>query len=740
MEVNNPNTEGTKDLAFDIRTPSTSTFSPPSGRFFDARSWEENKDVVSLRIQSPASELYLDEEFSPCTIIGSPNSIVDIRTPPKPEANPNGVQGEEMLENDICHGSPNEDSGDKTMLGGIRPLFSLNRLLYVIFTVIFGFIFVVGILGAFFYFGRYSNWSSVLLDNLEFNVESIFVKFSAEDGFEKMETSLLVKISDPTRENLRLKTANVMLSLENSVIEWNSLPIATVTSPHSLDIFQSDKLDVAVQTTSNSTNMLGISGILQDIITKGFTGVTVNSRIKLPGQQTKQESEVVSKKFTISMPLRELITNIQLSDISLDRDSSHNSNILFRSRTTYDYRGRIFVSNLGKVFFGVFHKNNYLGVLKIEDSDILTGKKSEISLLGTLNMYNFIRDEAIVRSLRPSLDFGESSGTHIPIKIFDLDIHGVGSSSILMDSAVRSARTTINLAVLPPPPLRQIPIPNISVNSVTVTPQLLVKIKGTLRTTFYGYLTSNGETPKIEALGIKGLLDGGGQFVISSGKNFGDFTPEGIANQIPSETSVSNGNANTAISEAIQNRIQGKQEVMKDSSKMDGVPFNTVTISPYTDNYDVPIDFELMFEDFSQAFILNQQRSILNAMDVQILTTWSFFTGRHSEFKNFGQARMELEMFSFLPKILEFGVKDGVFQAQITLQLIHLGDFDHGETSFNGPLKVTWLCNREFGSEFLLSNVEVNQIAANYILNSSQLIPNHCTLENSKLKVEILTR
>ncbi|KAH8582338.1 uncharacterized protein ELE39_003659 [Cryptosporidium sp. chipmunk genotype I] len=735
MEASN-NAGENKEVTNTVRTPSISTVSHPSARYFDARSWEENRDVVSLRIQSPASELYLDDEFSPSTIIGSPNSIVDIKTPQTHGSNTNGIQGEEMKESDAyfkIHQNDNIESNNHER----RPIFTSNRLFYVIFTVLIGFTFIIGILGAFFYLGRNQSWNEALLKDLEFNVQDIFVDFGEDHGLEKLDTSLIVNINAPPKEGLQIRNAKVVLPLENAKVEWNSIPIARISSPHSLDIFQSDKLNVMIHTSSNSTHMVGISGIIHDIITKGFTDVMVKTQMVVPGLQNNQENQIMSKKFTISMPLKELIANIQLSDISFDREVGHNSNIILNSKVSYDYRGRIFVNNLGKIFLGVFHGNNYLGIVKIDDSDILIGGKSEMSLKGTLNMHNLIRDEAILKSLRPSLDFGENTSHHIPIKTFDIDLHGVGSSSPLMDSAIRSAKTTLNLAVLPPPPLRQIPFPSISVESVVITPQLMVQIKGKLRTTFYGYLISNNETPRMEALSIKGLLKDGGQFTIIS-----SYQNNGITHQTGSSIShfpeiVSSLEKETVIPGA-NHGLEGSSS--KENNIYDGVPHTTITISPYTDNLEIQINLELLFDDFSKASLLNSHKGLINASDLQILSSWSFFTGQHTEFKNIDQSKIELEMFSFLPKILEFQVKDGIFQAQITLQLIHLTDSDHDETSYSGPIKVIWFCNREFGAEFLLNSVMVNQIAANYVLNSNQLIPSHCTLENSRLKVEISSK
>ncbi|OII73435.1 uncharacterized protein cubi_02647 [Cryptosporidium ubiquitum] len=735
METNN-NAEENKDVITTVRTPSVSTVSHPSGRYFDARSWEENRDVISLRIQSPASELYLDEEFSPNTIIGSPNSIVDIKTPQIVGNNKNEIQGEEMTENDAYFkNQPNEniESNSRTR----RSIFSSNRLFYVVFTVLIGFIFIIGILGAFFYLGKGQGWNEVLLKGLEFNVEDIFVDFGTDKGLEKMDMSLMLNINAPQKEGIQIKNAKMVLPLENTQIEWNSIPIAKISSPRSLDIFQSDKLNLMVHTSSNATHMVGISGIIHDIITKGYTEIIVKTQMVFPGQQDNEENQFMSRKFTISMPLKELITNIQLSDISFDREVGHNSNIMFNSKVSYDYRGRIFVNNLGKIFLGVFHGNNYLGIVKIDDSDILIGGKSEMNLKGTLNMHNLIKDEAILKSLRPSLDFGENTSHHIPIRSFDLDIHGVGSSSSLMDSAVRSTKTTLNLAVLPPPPLRQIPIPSISVESIVITPQLMVQIKGKLRTTFYGYLISNNKTPKMEALSIKGILVDGGQFTItSSDQNHG--IPHQIGSSISHFPEITPSQDKEIPIPGANNGLDGSPNVGNDL--YNEVPYNTLTISPYTDNLEIPINFELLFDDFSKASLLNNNKSLIKAAELQILSSWSFFTGQHTELKNINQSNIELQMFSFLPKILEFNVKDGIFQAQITLQLIHLEDSDHDETSYNGPIKVTWFCNREFGAEFLLSSVVVNQIAANYILNSNQLIPNYCTLENSKLKVEIFSK
>ncbi|EAK90090.1 hypothetical protein [Cryptosporidium parvum Iowa II] len=735
MEANN-NAEENKDVINTVRTPSISTVSHPSARYFDARSWEENRDVISLRIQSPASELYLDEEFSPSTIIGSPNSIVDIKTPQTHGNNTCGIQGEEMKESDAYYKShPNENIESNNYER--RPIFTSNRLFYVVFTILIGFIFIIGILGAFFYLGKSQGWNETLLKDLEFNVEDIFVDFGTDHGQEKLETSLMVNINAPPKEGLQIRNAKVVLPLENAKVEWNSIPIARISSPHSLDIFQSDKLNVMIHASSNATHMVGISGIIHDIITKGFTDVMVKTQMVVPGIQNNDENQIMSKKFTISMPLKELITNVQLSDISFDREVGHNSNIIFNSKVNYDYRGRIFVNNLGKIFLGVFHRNNYLGIVKIDDSDILIGRKSEMSLKGTLNMHNLIKDEVILKSLRPSLDFGENTSHHIPIKSFDLDLHGVGSSSPLMDSAIRSAKTNLNLAVLPPPPLRQIPMPSISVESLVITPQLMVQIRGKLRTTFYGYLISNNETPKMEALSIKGLLNDGGQFTITSlDQNIGIMHQSGSSiSHFPE--AIPPPERETIIP-GVNQSLEGSSNNVNNMN--DGIPHSTITISPYTDNLEVPINLELLFDDFSKSSLLNSQKGLINAKDIQILSSWSFFTGQHTEFKNIDQSKIELEMFSFLPKILEFQVKDGIFQAQITLQLIHLGESDHDETSYNGPIKVTWFCNREFGAEFLLNSVIVNQIAANYVLNSNQLIPSHCTLENSRLKVEISSK
>lgn len=736
MEANNgeENKDGTKT----VRTPSISTVSHPSARYFDARSWEDNRDVISLRIQSPASELYLDEEFSPNTIIGSPNSIVDIKTPQIVGSNANGIQAEEMLENDACFKSHPDEKSEQKERPSRRRVFSSNRLFYVVFTLLIGFMFIVGILGAFFYLGRGQGWNEALLKNLEFSVEDIFVDFGSDHGIEKVNTSLLLDINSPPKEGLQIRNEKMVLPLKDASIEWNSLPVARVDSPSSLDIFQSDRLSLVVHASSNSTHMMGISGVIHDIVTKGYTEVLAKTQIgDHPGQHSSESHQFISKKFTISMPLRELITNIQLSDVSLDREVGHNSNIIFNSKVSYDYRGRVFVNNLGKIFLGVFHGSNYLGILKMDDSDILIGGKSEMSLKGTLNMHNLVKDGVILNSMRPSLDFGENTSHHIPIREFDLDVHGVGSSSPLMDSAIRSVKTTLNLAILPPPPLRQIPVPSISVESLVVTPQLMVQIKGKLKTTFYGYLISNNKTPRLEALSVKGLLGNGGKFIItSSDQNHG----------VPDETGSSTLHFPELAPAPDQERAgsglnsgQAGSSNSVASSMHDGVPYTTITISPYTDNLEIPVNFELLFEDFSDASLLNSHKSSIRASELQMLSSWSFFTGQHTELKKIDQSNIEVEMFSFLPKILEFHVKDGIFQAQITLQLIHLGDSDHDETSYSGPIKVTWFCNREFGAEFQLNGVVINQIAANYVLNSNQLIPSHCTLENSRLKVEIFS-
>lgn len=734
MEANN-SPEENKDGTKTVRTPSISTVSHPSARYFDAKSWEDNRDVISLRIQSPASELYLDEEFSPNTIIGSPNSIVDIKTPQIVGSSTGGVQAEEMLENDACfRGNPGENTAPAERPAR-RRVFSSNRLFYVVFTLLIGFMFIVGILGAFFYLGKSQGWSEALLNDLEFNVEDIYVDFGIDHGIDKVETSMLLDINAPPREGLQIRNEKVVLPLKNANIEWNSLPVAMIDSPSSLDIFQSDKLSLMVHASSNSTHMMGISGVIHDIVTKGRTEVLAKTQIgTLPGQHGSESRQFISKKFTISMPLRELITNIQLSDVSMDREVGHNSNIIFTSRVSYDYRGRVFVNNLGKIFLGVFHGSSYLGVLKMDDSDILIGGKSETSLKGTLNMHNLVKDEAILNSMRPSLDFGENRSHHIPIREFDLDVHGVGSSSPLMDSAIRSVKTTLNLAILPPPPLRQIPIPSISVESVVVTPQLMVQIKGKLKTTFYGYLISNNETPRLEALSVKGLLGNGGKFIItSSNQNHG--VPDESGSSTLHFPELAPAPAQEMAIPGANNYVSGSSTGA--SSLHDGVPYTTITISPYTDNLEIPVNFELLFEDFSDASLLNSHKSSIQINELQMLSSWSFFTGQHTELKKIDNSSIQVEMFSFLPKILEFHVKDGIFQAQITLQLIHLGDSDHDETSYSGPIKVTWFCNRELGAEFQLNSVVVNQIAANYVLSSNQLIPSHCTLENSRLRVEI---
>ncbi|KAJ1605911.1 transmembrane domain-containing protein [Cryptosporidium canis] len=726
--------EENKDGIGTIRTPSISTVSHPSARYFDARSWEDNRDLISLRIQSPASELYLDEEFSPSTIIGSPNSIVEIKTPQIVGGNKGGVQAEEKQENDVyLKGDPNEGVHPDVPGGG--RVFSSSRLFYVVFTLLIGFIFIIGILGAFFYLGRSQGWDEALLRGLEFNVEDIYVDFGADHGSERVDTSLLVDINAPSKEGLQIRSERIVLPLENVSIEWDSNPVAKIDSPNSLDIFQSDRLSLMVHAVSNSTHMVGISGIIHDIITRGQTEVLVKTQMSLPGKNNNGDHHpFISKKFTISMPLRELITNIQLYDVSLDREIGHNSNIILSSKVSYDYRGRVFINNLGKIFLGVFHGNSYLGIVKLEDSDMFIGAKSEMSLRGTLNMHNLIKDEVILKGLRPSLDFGENTSHNIPIRTFDLDVHGVGSSSPLLDSAIRLVKTSLNLAILPPPPLRQIPIPSITVESVVITPQLMVQIKGKLRTTFYGYLISNNETPRLESLSIKGLLGNGGKFIITTkDQNQGVQDQDGpLISHFPELVPYTEGDT---VATGINHGFEESSNHL--SSLNDGIPYTTITISPYTDHVEVPVNFELLFEDFSDAYLLNNHKSSISASEIQILSGWSFFTGRHSELKRIDQSNIELEMFSFLPRILEFQTVDGIFQAQITLQLIHLGDSDHGETSYSGPIKVTWFCNREFGAEFQLSSVLVKQIAANYVLSSNQLIPGHCTLENSKLKVEI---
>ncbi|KAK6590291.1 hypothetical protein RS030_162556 [Cryptosporidium xiaoi] len=734
----NVNTAKEKDILDAVRTPSLSTVSPPSNRYFDARSWEEKRDILSLRIQSPASELYLDGEFSPTTVIGSPDSVVDIRTPQVASNGANGIQCEEKLESDVNFSCKLENQSKKItrddIQGSILP-FS-KRLTYTILSIFLGFVFIIAILGTLFYFETYPNLDYALFQGLEFDVENINIEFVPESEFEKMKTSVLVRINAPLSEKNIYKHSNIHFDFKDSQIEWNSLPIAKIKSPDYLNIFESDKIDILIETTSNTTNMQGISGIIQDIFTKGLTEVSVNANVGNPNYLSKRKLELVTKKFTILMPLRKLITNIQLTDITLDRETDYNSNIIFKSKVSYEYRGRIFVKNLGKIFFGVFHNGNYLGVLKIDDSEFLSGEKTDLNMYGTLNMHNFINDRKLVNTLMPSIDFGENTSHHIPIKIINLDIHGVGSSSTLLDSAVRSAKSTVNLAILPPPPLRQIPIPSITVHSVVISQDNKVKMTGVLKTTFYGYLISNNDIPKIETLHIEGILDGGGLFKISSLNN-------NIENIVLNDSNAKNNEkASSENIESNNNNIDNVDENLghgeTEIGYSDVVTYNTVTISPYTDRYDININLEMEFGDATHISMLNLKDNVIFANNIQILAKWSFFTGFHYNNRNIEKTQFEIEMFNFVPKVLNFVIEDSMLQAEISIRLLYIDDLSSkNNISYTGPIKISWYCNREFVSDYILSEIIVDQQTTNYLLRSTNLIPEKCSLENSDIKVEI---
>ncbi|KAH8741236.1 transmembrane protein [Cryptosporidium ryanae] len=733
MEVNNAEE---KDVLAAVRTPSLSTVSPPSNRYFDARSWEENRDILSLRIQSPVSELYLDGEFSPTTVIGSPDSIVDIRTPEAALNETNGVQGEK-LETDVnfCYKleNQNQNKTNNENFDNILP-FS-KRLTYVILSILLGFVFIVAIIGAFFYLGTYTNWDYALFQGLEFDVDNININFIPDNGFEKMETSVMVRINAPLKNKSLYKNSNIHLDFKNSEIEWNSLPIAKINSPDSLDIFESDKIDVIIETTSNATNVQGISGIIQDIFTKGMAQVSINANIDNPNYLSKRNLELVTRKFIISMPLRKLMTNIQLTDIKLDRETDYNSNIVFQSKMSYEYRGRIFIRNLGKIFFGVFHGINYLGVLKIEDSAILSGEKTDLDIYGTLNMHNFINDKKLVNTLMPSIDFGENTSHNIPIRTINLDIQGVGSSSTLLDSAVRSAKSNINLAVLPPPPLRQIPTPSISINSLVIFQDNKIRITGVLKTTFYGYLISNNDIPKIETLHIEGILDRGGQFKISS------LADNEIENIVSNEQNNEIVSSESIVDDIGNNDVKVEEELIQDQLEenyAEGVPYNTVTISPYTDKYDININMEIVFEDASDISTLNLKNNVLFANNIKIFAKWSFFTGFHYNKRIIEKTQFELEMFNFIPKLLNFVIEENTLQAEISLRLLYIEDTDSiNNVSYTGPIKISWYCDSEFVSNYVLREITVNHKAKNYLLKSANLIPEKCNLGNSDIKVEI---
>ncbi|EEA08403.1 uncharacterized protein CMU_021670 [Cryptosporidium muris RN66] len=714
----------------DSVSSSFSTRSVTSTRYFDAQSWEERRDIVALRIPSPASELYIDGEFSPSTQISSPVSYVDIRTPQKVDSTAccsksiDGIYQKEIAET-------SEDNNTHSVFS--------TRLVYLLISVAAAFILVMGILGTLFFFATLPYINGNFLENLDIQLEGMIIKVVPEEGFQKAETSEIVSITMPPLKENTFENTDVRLLLEGANIEWNSLVAAVITKPQSLEISQASQIKAIIETKSNDTHIAGLSGIIHDILSQGYAKLTLNAFVHRSSYFLYSNSiDPVSKELFLSMSLRQLITNIQLTDLILEKDVNNDDTTLtFMSNASYDYKGIVIINTLGKIFCGIFHDGNYLGVVRIEDSSLVPGEKTNLKIFGTLNTQNFINDAILVSSMKPSLDFGINKTPSRSVKLLNLHVEGVGSSSIIMDSPIRLTRSNVNLAILPPQPLRQVPNPIVVIESIAITENNTVTIKGVLRTTFYGYLSSSNQTPNIEHALIQGLLHNNnkvfGQFTIVTA-NSDDNDIQYIKLQMTDFATVSSSIPTTS-SENINSDSNRQEEIAND-----GVPYHAITISPYIDYIDINV--VVKFSGLKQLDITDifsdKQNNNLDVTDINIYTSWNFLSQKQKDQYFMDKASISFEIFNFVPILMEYQIVGSSIQAVISLHLEYTDGFQNSSNmSYSGPLTIYWICNSIHVTDFVLDNVDVTGEATKYLLASNKLIPDICTMENSKLIAKI---